>query len=191
MTGSQREQVAGCIAEARAITEEARASFEGLSAEQLNWKPGADRWSVGQCLDHLVTTNATYFPGFEAVLKGEHRSTVWERLPLLPAFWGTMLRRAVAPESPRKFKAPKIFQPASSSVDGEILRRFVDQQEQVIRYMETTAGRDLEEIKITSPISRLVTYSLLDAYRILVTHERRHLLQARRVTETEGFPQGG
>ncbi|MEA2691951.1 MAG: hypothetical protein QOJ16_1338 [Acidobacteriota bacterium] len=123
-------------------------------------------------------------------LSGEKKTTFWERLPFLPALWGKLLFQAVSPDSARKLKAPKIFQPASSRIDGEIVQRFLDQQEQLIRYMKATAGLDLEKIIITSPISRLVTYSLLDAYRILVTHERIHLLQATRMSEMEGFPRG-
>jgi hypothetical protein len=92
-------------------------------------------------------------------------------------------RECRAGSTARKLKAPKIFQPASSRIDGAIVQRFLDQQEPLIRYMKATAGLDLAKIIITSPVSRLVTYSLLDAYRILVTHERRHLLQARRVVE--------
>jgi hypothetical protein len=32
----------------------------GLSPQQLNWKPGEDLWSVGQCLQHLHATNEVY-----------------------------------------------------------------------------------------------------------------------------------
>jgi hypothetical protein len=41
---------------------------------------------------------------------------------------------------------------------------------------------------VTSPLAKLVTYTLGDALRILVTHERRHFEQARRVTQAQGFP---
>ena len=43
-------------------------------------------------------------------------------------------------------------------------------------------------LKVTSPVSPVATYSLLDAYRIVVAHERKHFEQARRVTQAEGFP---
>jgi len=66
--------------------------------------------------------------------------------------------------------------------------RFIDQQNQVIRYMKSTEDLDAEKIIISSPVTNLVTYSLMDAYRIIITHEKRHLLQAKRVSETDGFP---
>ena len=190
MTSNQDEHLSGLVSAANAITDQTLAGFGDLTEFQLNWKPSPDQWSVAQCFDHLVTANAAYFPIFDNVLSGEKKNTLWESLPWLPAFWGKMLIKAVAPESTRKLKAPKIFHPSSSRVDGAIIRRFIDQQNQVIRYMNATEDLDLEMIKITSPVSNLIAYSLMDAYRIIITHEKRHLLQAMRVSEMEGFPKG-
>jgi len=188
MTSNQGEHLSRLISAANAITDETLAGFSHLTAPQLNWKPGADQWSVAQCFDHLVTANESFFPIFEKVLSGEKKNTFWASLPWLPAFWGKLLIKAVAPESTRKLKAPKIFHPSSSSIGGAIIRRFIDQQNQVIRYMKVTEDLDLEKIKISSPVTHLITYSLMDAYRIIITHEKRHLLQAMRVSEMDGFP---
>ena len=182
------EDLFGLSSAANAITDQARACFNGLTAQQLIWKPGADHWSVAQCFGHLVTTNAAYFPIFEKVLSGEKKTTFWESVPWLPALWAKMLIKAVDPESKRKVKAPKVFRPSNSSVDGAVIRRFIDQQNQLISYMKATADFDVQRIIISSPVTNLVTYSLMDAYRILITHEKRHLLQAKRVTSTDGFP---
>jgi hypothetical protein len=54
--------------------------------------------------------------------------------------------------------------------------------------MRATAELPIEKIIITSVVSPFVTYTLLDAYRILVAHERRHLEQAERVMRAPGFP---
>ena len=188
MTSNQGEHLSGLISAANAINDETLAGFSDLTTQQLNWKPSADQWSVAQCFDHLVTANEAFFQIFEKVLSGEKENTFWESLPWLPAFWGKMVIKAVAPESTRRLKAPKIFQPSSSSVDGAIIRRFIDQQDRVIRYIRATEDLDLEKIKISSPVTNLITYSLMDAYRIIITYEKRHFLQAMRVSEMDGFP---
>ena len=188
MTSNKGEYLSRLISSANAITDETLTGFGGLTAQQLNWKPSADQWSVAQCFDHLVTANGAYFPIFEKVLSGEKKSTFWESLPWLPAFWGKMLIKALDPESTRKLKAPKIFHPSSSSVDGAIIRRFIDQQNQVIRYIKATEDLDLEKITISSPVTHFITYSLMDAYRIIINHEKRHLLQATKVSEMDSFP---
>lgn len=162
--------------------------FGPLSAAQLNWKPAADRWSVAQCLDHLVTANATYFPAFDAAVTGRHTPTPWQRMPWLPGFFGRLVLKAVHPDSVKSYKAPKVFRPAASHIDAAVVTRFVDQQARLIDVLTRSAGLDLDRIVITSAVSPIVIYSLFDAFRIVVRHEERHLNQAIRVTEANGFP---
>jgi hypothetical protein len=49
-------------------------------------------------------------------------------------------------------------------------------------------GRDVARIIMVSPFASFITYSVLDGCRLIVTHERRHFEQARRVTQAPGFP---
>jgi hypothetical protein len=49
-------------------------------------------------------------------------------------------------------------------------------------------SRDLSAVTITSAVAPIAFYSVLDAFKILVAHERRHLLQAERVVNADGFP---
>ena len=172
----------------RAIADDARASFGGLSAEQLNWKPSADRWSVAQCLDHLLTSNKGYVPVIESVRSGKKRTRFLERLPVLPGLAGKLLIKSLDPASTRKLKSPKNFEPAQSKISATVIDNFVAQQEQVIEGMKSTSHLDLEKIVITSPALSAITYSLMDAYRIIVVHEQRHLQQAKRVTAEPAFP---
>ena len=44
------------------ITEHFVADFGSLSAEQLNWKPNSQTWSIAQNIDHLIVVNQTYYP---------------------------------------------------------------------------------------------------------------------------------
>ena len=176
------------IRDARTIADDTHASFGNLSASQLNWKPSAERWSIAQCFDHLITSNKDYLPIIESVRTGKKQSKFWERLPLWPDLAGKLLIKSLDPASTRKLKAPKNFQPAQSDVSETILDDFVAQQEQVIEGMKSTSHLDLEKIIVTSPALSFVAYSLLDAYRIIVVHEKRHLQQAKRVAQEPAFP---
>ena len=187
MRSNQAEDLSRLIAEANAISDETKARFSDFTAQQLNCRPDADQWSVAQCFDHLVRANEAYFPIFDEVISGEKKSTFWERVPWLPSFWGKVLIKSLDPKSTRKLKAPKIFRPSSSQIDGPIISRFIDQQNRLIRYMKSTEHLDLERIKISSPVTSLITYSLLDTYRIIVTHEKRHFLQAKRVSDVNAL----
>ena len=174
--------------EMRALAGDARATFGGLTPRQLNWKPSAERWSVGQCFEHLLKTNEPYVPVAERVARGERRPTAWERLSPLSGFFGRFVLRAVVPESARKIKARPNFRPSSSSVEAGVIGRFAELQERLADLMGRTRDAGPEKVFITSPVAGFVTYSLLDGYRIIAAHGRRHFAQARRVTEAEGFP---
>ncbi|HEY8461223.1 MAG TPA: DinB family protein [Blastocatellia bacterium] len=174
--------------EAEAVAGDAKTLFGHLNAEQLNWKPAADSWSVAQCLDHLVSTNSEYYPIFDLIVKGEYRKTFLHRMPLLPAFFGGMMIKALSPNAPRKFKAPGAAQPSSSSIDPQIVERFVTHQREMLARMKSLENRNPAGIIISSPFAGVVVYSLLDAFRLIVAHERRHFAQAQRVTQAERFP---
>jgi len=115
-------------------------------------------------------------------------SSVWQKLPVLPGLWGKLLIKSLDPSTTRKMKAPKKFEPAQSDVSSSIIHDFVAQQGTVAEKMRATANLDPERIVITSPAVSVVAYSLMDAYRIIAVHERRHFQQAQRVTEESGFP---
>jgi hypothetical protein len=183
------EPLPGLIDVASKVPAQVRADFGELRTNQLNWKPAADTWSVGQCFDHLIVSNGEYFPIFDRVLQGEKTSnSIWESLPGLPRMWGQMLIKSVSPDAMRKQKAPKILAPTTSAVDAGIINRFLDQQLRVVDYLNTITAVDAEKIIITSPVARIITYSLLDACRVIVAHEQRHLLQAKRVMQLPEFP---
>jgi hypothetical protein len=176
------------IQHAKSIAGEARASFAGLSAAQLNWKPSPERWSIAQCFDHLITSNKGYFPIIESVRDGKKQTRFLERLPVLPGLAGKLLIKSLDPASARKIRAPRKFEPAQSEISAGIIDDFVAQQQQVIEGMKSTSHLDLEKIVITSPAVSFVAYSLMDGYRIIVTHEKRHLQQAQRVASEPTFP---
>ena len=169
------------------VANEARSTFGHLTPSQLNWKPSAERWSVAQCFDHLLTSNKGYLPIIDNVLAG-YKRTFWQSMPVLPGLMGKLLVKSMDPASTRKVKAPKRFQPAQSEISASVINDFVAQQKQMIDKMKATEHLDLEKIVITSPAVAAVTYSLMDAYRIIVVHEHRHFQQAKRVTEETSFP---
>ncbi len=183
----RKANLADVIAAVNKIAHEATTTFGHLTVSQLNWKPSPDRWSVAQCFDHLLTSNNGYFPVVDNVLSG-HKPTFWQRLPLLPGLAGSLLIKSLDPASARKIKAPKKFQPAQSDISGSVINDFIAQQGRIVEKMKATEHLDLERIVISSPIAAPITYSLMDAYRIIVVHEQRHFQQAKRVMEESAFP---
>ena len=176
-------------AELSRTAEDARGAFGPLSADQLNWKPSEKGWSVAQCFDHLITTHSLYFPLFEKLGKGDMTSTFWERYSPLSGFFGRFLIKSLDPKNQKKMKTTSKALPPVSTIEAGIVDRYVEHQQKIIKALEKIPA-DIDPVKtiITSPLLRLVTYSLDDCYTVLVVHGQRHLGQAERVTKTEGFP---
>jgi hypothetical protein len=176
------------IAQAQRNAEEARSVVNGLNEAQLNWKPSADKWSIAQCLEHLTAASSGFNSYFvDAIARGRQRFATASPPAYQPSFIGRWLIKHVEPESPRKLRAPRIFKPSSSNVQNA-LDRFLEQQNAFLKFVGETSGIDYNRTRLRSPVTPLVRYSLADAYVITVSHEKRHLQQARRVRETPGFP---
>ena len=184
----QDSDLSTILAEASLVADETKRVFGRLSGEQVNWKSSEREWSIGQCFDHLIISNRPYVQIFEEILAGRRRQRVWERMPLLPGVFGRLLINTLRPDSGRKVKARPAFHPSSSHIAPAILATFLEQQERLRRLMEASRELDLDGTTITSPVLRFVTYSLMDACRIIVAHEQNHVVQATRVMEAQGFP---
>jgi hypothetical protein len=176
------------ISEIQKVSENANKTFGKLSAEQINWKPSAESWSVGQCFEHLIIINSEYYPDLDSIIKGERKQTFWEKYSPFSGLFGNLLFRSLSPQSERKLKAPKIATPSTSDIPTTIIEDFVQHQNELADKIRQTENLETKKIIITSPFMKAITYSLYDAYRILVTHEKRHFQQAERVLETQGFP---
>ena len=185
---NNRAELQDLQVEIRSITDQIQNEFRSLRADQLNWKPAVASWSVGQCFDHLITSNKGYFPIVESVVAGKKKTRLLERFPILPAIWSKALISSLDPKGGRKLKAPAAFQPSSSYIPDSIIQDFVSQQGRVADAMEAAKSVDVDRIVITSPAASFVTYTLFDAFRIIVVHEQRHFQQALRLKAHPNFP---
>ena len=185
---SSNGELSSLLEQLKAVAADAQKTFGALSQMQINWKPSPDQWSVGQCFEHVMTTNDTYLPVLERVARGEHKTHIWARISPLSGFFGKMAISMLAPEGKRKFKAPSKLQPSSSNIEPGVVAKFAEHQARLASLLEATRGTNLGKVYIMSPVALLVTYSLSDAMLATIAHERRHFEQARRVTCAEGFP---
>ncbi len=165
--------------------------FVPLNDEQLNWKPTPDEWSVGQCLDHIITTDKQYVPIFEQAVQGAMRGNFWQRLPLMPRLFGDLLYKYTHPQTTKPMPAPRIFRPSSSHIEPDVCARFQAHQEQMLGFLHASQDKPIDKLVISSPVATWMVYSLGDAFRILTVHQYLHLLQAEGVKHTAGFPIAG
>src|SRR5215207_9650501 len=161
-----------------AVQQQVDEQFSTLTENQLNWKPEQSKWSIGQCLHHLITSNKTYFPSFDKLLKHEYRLSFFQQLNPFKKSFGPMMVKTLGPVPVKKFTTPKIFEPSSSALPATIVQDFRDHQKQFRNYIRQLLQLDTKHLVIASPVTGWITYSLADCIRILTGHEQRHINQA-------------
>jgi hypothetical protein len=171
-----------------AVSRDAEATFGGLNAVQLNWKPAPSQWSVAQCFDHLIRINGLMLDGIVRALDPVTPRALAQRVPGLPRVFGRVMIRSLSPTATRKLPAPASARPSTSDLGGDIIGRFVETQVAMRERLRSFEHRALAGTIMVSPFTSVIAYSILDACRIIVAHERRHVEQARQVTRTPGFP---
>ena len=170
-----------------AVATDAQAMFGRLDARQLNWRPDATRWSVAQCLEHLLAANRLMVQSAQEALDGAKPPTVWQRMPVLPGMFGRMLIRSQAPQATRKFTASPLATPVSSEIAADIVDRFIAQDHELVRWLRRLDEPRARRVIMISPFVTFITYSLLDGARLILAHDHRHIQQAGRVVQTPGF----
>jgi hypothetical protein len=170
------------------IISQSKMDFQDLEHHQLNWKPNADSWSVGQCLDHLVQSAKAYEPLFKEIINNNQSPNFWRSVPLLPSFFGKTILKAVGPIRDKKSKTFSVFEPTQSNISTNILHEL---EEQLVLFSSLTtqlSGTPLKKTIVTSPVAKFVNYSLLDALNIVTVHNYRHFNQAKEVMTMQEFP---
>ena len=171
------------------ISNRVQDEFGSLSSQQINWKESPSRWSIAECLDHIMTTNRSYFSQFDALAAGNYDPPFWTRLPKsYHLFWSRELSRVMTPLVTRRAQTPKAFAPTLGDHDISILREFTDHQLELQDKLERLPQKPHDMIIIYSPAARFITYPLRDAIEIISNHETRHFNQAQRLLGLLGFP---
>ncbi len=162
------------IQELGGIAQKFTTEFGSLSVDDMDAKPGEKDWSMNECLDHLIQTGISYHEILDAVTARKYRHNAWTRVPLLPAFWGKMILKAVSPTTAGKSKTFAVWLPKSSNYGRNLTEELAAGNAALGAKLQGLKGMDLDRTIISSPAGAFVTYSLRDCVTILVEHEKRH-----------------
>lgn len=194
------EELTASWGELRAAGGEAEDLAAGLTPAQLRWRPEPDRWSVAECLEHLVLTGEAYLEALDPVIEEAHQRGRLARGDYRPTLVGRWLSRLLEPPPGFPVPSPSVLVPGGGaeptpqdggSGEGDPLADFLALRGRFAERLEAADGVDLRRVRMASPFFSLVRFDLGSAFRVIAAHERRHLWQARRVTEAEGFPAPG
>ena len=112
------------------------------------------------------------------------------KIPFKHSLIGRLIIKSVKPSTKMKVKTPAAFNPINSSLEENIVQKFLEIHKINMEFIAKCKSVDLSGIKIHSPFNKLVRYNLGDSFKIIMLHNRRHLEQAERVMNSEVFPSG-
>lgn len=181
-TGARAEELAG-----------------GLDEGRLWWRPEPDRWSVGECLDHLVRTGEEYLRVFDEAIERGRVAGLTGIGPFRRSLLGRWIAWTLEPPPRMRFPAPKVIRPrrseSGSPEGGEArgsgaspLPAFLALRGRLRERLEAADGLDLGRVRVRSPFIPLLSVDLDSAFALVAVHERRHLWQAARVLAHPDFP---
>ena len=157
--------------------------FKPLSKEQLLKRSSPEKWSIGECLQHLVKYGEFYLTVMEEQLAKENNSqpAVIFKTGFLGNKFAEMLRYK---ESGMKtMKSPNIEFLTFTGVEEHIVDIFLAQQLKHLKILEQTKSLNLEKVKVPVALTKLIKTKIGDTLRFTIYHNQRHFIQAKKVLE--------
>jgi hypothetical protein len=170
------------------ISADADALVTPLGEEQFVWKPGPNRWSIAECLEHMNATARAYLPAIDEGIADAIRYGAYAEGPFQYSLVGRIFSRMMEPPARFRMRAAPDKQPGPERPKRETLAGFRAYQVQYVDRLRQANGIDLSRSCVRSPLASWIRIPLGSAFAAMAAHERRHLWQARKITEMAGFP---
>jgi hypothetical protein len=171
--------------EMRTLIRQARELAGELDRGAFNRRPGEDRWSVGECVEHLNASARVYLPVLtDAIADARERGLLRDAGQATRGPGRTLLGRLVVwlmEPPPKRLSLSRTFpalEPARDLDPGTTLEAFEMLHEELIVRMNEAADLNLKKVKVTSALDPRLRLSLGDWFWFLAAHGRRHLWQA-------------
>ncbi len=160
---------------------DAAEKFSALPDQTLNYKPTPTAWSILECLEHLNLYSAFYLPEIDKHLKGNKTGRKSE---FKSGLWGNYLVKMIVPKTgSKKMKTFPAMNPVGSNLEKDVIKVFIESQQDLISYLEMAKSSDLNKAGIPVTFTRLIKLKLVDALRFMAYHNQRHVQQAERNIE--------
>lgn len=159
------------------------ANFKTLSKEELLNKPAPDKWSVGECLQHLVKYGEFYLTAMETSLSKAKSSTPKDTFK--PGYFGNKFAEMLRykEQGMKTMKSPNIESLNFVEVQENIVDVFLTQQKKHLEILEVTKSLNLEKVKVPIALTKLIKTKIGDTLRFTIYHNQRHFIQAKKVLE--------
>lgn len=169
--------------EVKQIIEQVEQHFLPLDREKLNWKENPDRWSILECLEHLNRYSRYYNPILERKVLDQTSGSYEYK----SRWMGRVFINMMDPKNSKKQKTFKHLNPVGSSLDKNVISEFIMHQAKLIQILEHLPQVNPNITTVPVEFMKLLKLSIGDALSFVITHEKRHLQQAKNVLQKQNF----
>ncbi|WP_461139898.1 DinB family protein [Spirosoma pomorum] len=153
-----------------------------VSPVQATFKPGPDRWSIAECVEHITLVETGFMKVLQTSLNEPADSTRRSEIRVSDVDVLKAVRSRAIP-----ITAPSFAVPTGRFASVEVaLEAFDNQRENAIHFLQTESG-DLRAHYFLH--RQLGTMDLYQTVLLMAAHVFRHCKQIDEVKTSEGFPE--
>lgn len=162
-------------------TERFTNTFGSLTADELNWKPDKNTWSIAQNMHHIIILNESYIRKIEELKSGKSHTPFLAKFDFILRFMGDSIGRYGSPDRKERTGTFDLWKPGNEPFDRSILEEFSDHQDRFKQVVRESEGLIETGAVIRSPATSLLFFKLDKALDFIISHEERHFVQTHEV----------
>ena len=147
------------------VNSQATALCDGLSDDQLAWRPHPGKWSIAENFIHLRITAEIFLPAVDYALAETISSGLICSGPFRLGWYGRLLVWYVESPPVMRLPAPKALRPALLGHPSKALGDFLSLQAAMLQRMEDAGGLDLTGPRFASPLASYIRMNLWEVFQ--------------------------
>lgn len=157
-----------------------------LDTRTLNTPEADGKWSMLECIEHMSLATEVYTKNIGDKIKEDSLPPASKDFK---GHWkGRMFARMNAPkaggEIPMKLKTFKSMEPKNQLKETEVINRFLSIHREIIDLIDQSRSVNIDRVKVATALGPMVKLRLGEAYRFILAHTQRHLVQLQRIKNT-------
>lgn len=150
-------------------------NLKEFSETELRFRENNQSWNVLECIEHLNLYSQYYIPEIEKSIQIAHKGNGH---PYSPGLLGDYFAKSMLPTKKlNKMKTFKDKNPLNKSLSLDVFDEFTKHHESMLSLIRKAENVNINKVKITVSISKLIRIRLGDTFRFVINHELRHLQQ--------------
>ena len=161
---------------------------DGCNQQTMNIPEGEEKWSMLQCIKHISLATQVYVDNVETTLKieGLKPASVNFKGSWKGRFFAKMNEPKPTGEISNKLKTFKRMNPKNELNRQEVIDEFITTHQKFIDLIKQSEQVSLDKTKVSTALP-IVKLRLGDAFKFILAHTRRHVVQLKRIKNVVHF----